>query len=256
MTSSELLDQYLQARTALLASRDVAPGNFRLPIRAAEIMHVPGDTLRAWLSELEHRRLVASLPDPLETLTITSWEKIAHLRVALHRGAFDSTEWAFTGSNSRSAIDTMRTADLRSRLQSVFGAPTVTLAESPSPDSLMREQVIQFEYWFVLNEDIKVVVIDVNGPWDRGVVVAADYRYRSDLSTIKRDFLEQLIPEADRKPFTDYYYNVDQNTWYLTGFDGASFFDRRIERPNMSLGRPAPVIQQEPEPSTDPNELQ
>lgn len=256
MSSSELLKRYLGARTAFLASRDVPPGMLRLPYQPPAMLYVPGDTVRSWLEQLEHQRLLAILPGPLETFQLTSWEKISHLRRAVHQDHFDSTQWAFTGSNSRSPVDTMRTADLRARLQTLFGAPTVTLAESPSPDSLLREQVIQFEYWFILNESIRVVVLDVNGPWDRGVVLAADQKYRSDLQDIKEDFLEQLIPSAGRTRFTDYYYNVDQRAWYLTGFDGASFFDRRIERPDLSIGRPAPVTAPEVPPRTDPNESQ
>ena len=194
------------------------------------------------------------LPDPVETFAVKSWEKISHLRRGAYQEAFDSTSWAFTGSNSRSPVDTMRTADLRSRLQTVFGPPTVTLAESPDPEILRREQVIEFEYWFLLNNGVRVVVLDVNGPWDRGLVVAADQRYRSELPAIKAQLLEQLLPSASRSPFTDYYYNVDQRTWYLTGFDGASFFDRRILRPDMSLGRPAPVTPPATESSNDSNE--
>ncbi len=257
MTSSELLKRYMQARTAWLAERDAPGGARKLTVRPPERIDIPGDTLRAWLANLEHERLMAILPEPVETFSIQSWEKIGHLRRAAHQAAFDSTAWAFTGSNSRSPVDTMRTADLRSRLQTVFGPPTVTLAESADPETLRREQVIEFEYWFLLNDGVRVVVLDVNGPWDRGLVLAADQRYRSELPAIKEQLLEQLLPAADRTAFTDYYYNVDQRAWYLTGFDGASFFDRRILRPDLSLGRPAPVTQPMAEPpQDDPNEPQ
>jgi len=248
------LKRYLHARTEFLASRDVSPASLKLTYRSPQTIYLAGDTLRAWLENLEHQRLLANLPDPLPLFEVEGWEKVSHLRAAVHKGAFNKTKWAFTGSNSRSPIDTMRTADLRSRFQTVFGSPTVTLVESPNPDSLQREQVIEFEYWFLLNDSIRVAVIDVNGPWDRGVVLAADQRFRSQLPVIKRDFLEQLIPEAERTGFTDYYYNVDQRAWYLTGYDGASFFDRRIERPDMSTGRPAPIRQPDPGPPDEDNE--
>lgn len=254
LSSSELLKRYLQARTEYLAERDTQHPFNPLPYRSPETIYLPGDTVRIWLEGLQHQRLLATLPDPLPLFTVEHWEKISRLRAPLFRADFDSTQWAFTGSNSRSPVDTMQTADIRSRLQTLFGSPTITLAESPAPDSLMREQIIEFEYWFMLNDSVRVVVLDVNGPWDRGVVLAADQDYRAHLPVIKTQFLEQLIPEADRTSFTDYYYNVDQQTWYLTGFDGASFFDRRIERPDMSSGRPAPVRPPEPAPPDDPNE--
>ncbi len=40
----------------------------------------------------------------------------------------------------------------------------------------------------MLNDSVHVVVLDVNGPWDRGVVLAADQEYRSHLPIIKRSF--------------------------------------------------------------------
>jgi len=254
LSSSELLKRYVHARTEYLAARSTDDELVELTFRDPETIYLPGDTVRAWLENLQHLRLLAALPDPLPLFAVESWEKISHLRAPVFQDGFDSTQWAFTGSNSRSPVDTMRTADLRSRFQTVFGAPTVTLVDTPDPDSLQREQVIEFEYWFMLNDSVRVVVLDVNGPWDRGVVVAADQRYRSHLAVIKRDFLEQLIPDADRTPFTDYFYNVDQKAWYLTGFDGASFFDRRIERPDMSTGRPAPIRVADPAPPDVDNE--
>jgi hypothetical protein len=254
LSSSELLRQYLHARTAFLAERESAHPFNLLEFRGPETLYLPGDTMRVWLEGLQHQRLLAMLPEPIALFSIDDWEKISNLRSAAFEEVFDDTQWAFTGSNSRSSIDTMRTADLRSRFQTVFGAPTVTLVETPAPDSLQREQIVEFEYWFLLNDSVRVVVLDVNGPWDRGVVLAADQDYRAYLPVIKREFLEQLIPEADRTPFADYYYNIDQQTWYLTGFDGASFFDRRIERPDMSEGRPSPIRGPDPIPLDDPNE--
>lgn len=247
ITSSELLRRYMQARTSYLAERDAKRAGQRIAYRDFERIPNQSDSLRAWLQQLEHDRLAASLPDPLELFRVQSWTSINRLEAPVYKDSFDSTRWAFTGSNSRSLLDTLRTRDIRSRLQDLFGAPTKTLVEMGYPDSLLREQVIEFEYWFALNDSINVIVLDVNGPWDRGIVLAADMRFRSSLSVIKEQFLGQLIPKARRRPFTDYYYNVDQQTWYLTGFDGASYFDQRIDRPDLSTGRPAPILALETE---------
>jgi len=239
MSSSALLEHYVQARSAELASRHAASGTFALRPRPAQLIISKGDTLRAWLEDLQHQRLVEQLPDPVETFRVESLEAVSRLKISEFRDAFSSTQWAFTGSNSRAVVDTMRTSDIRARLQTLYGAPTRTLHELPEPDSLTREQILQFEYWFVVNDSINVVVMDVNGPWDRGVVLAADMRFRTELRVMKESFLGQHIPQAVRTPFTDYFYNVDQQAWYLTGWDGASFFDERIGRPDKKLGRPA-----------------
>lgn len=240
-SSSELLKHYVQARTVFLATKDADHASFQLTYRRPETLYLPGDTVRTWLEGLEHKRLMDALPEVLPLFTVSSWEKISRVRAQVYDKDFKSTQWAFTGSSSRSPIDTMRTAEVRSRFESVFGAPTLTLAELPDTEDLEREDIIQFEYWFLLNDSVRVAVLDVNGPWDRGVVLAADQRVRNHLPIIKRDFLERILTEAERAPFTDYYYNWDRQSWYLTGFDGASFFDRRIEAPDLTVGRPGPI---------------
>ncbi len=240
--SSELLNYFVKVRTLKLAERDTGGTIQPLPPRDAERLKIAGDTIEAWIENIRYERLAASLPQVIATFGVHSWNLIGRLRASIHQPQFSRTKWAFTGSNSRSTLDTMQTADLRARLQLQFGSPTITLAEVGYPDSLAREEIIEFEYWFVLNDSINVIVMDVNGPWDRGIVLAADMRFRSELQVIKRSFLGQLLRESSRKPFTDYYFNYDQQMWYLTGFDGASFFNKRIQRPDLGLGRPAPIV--------------
>jgi len=124
-------------------------------------------------------------------------------------------------------------------MQSGFGSPTRTMVEIGPPDSLFREEIVQFEYWFLVNDDVPVLVLDVNGPWDRGLVFAAPKAQRDSLELMKEALLGQLMETDDRTAYADYYYNFDRRTWYITGYDGARFVDVRIDPPNLILGRPA-----------------
>ncbi len=147
-------------------------------------------------------------------------------------------EWAFLGNTSLFDVDTLMTRDIRARLEHHFGPPTVTLAEETVLPDSTDQDVIEFEYWFVLNDSLPVVLIDINGPWDRGVVMSIPSSYRDILLEIKKAFLGQLIDSTERMPFADYYFNSEQLQWYVTLFDGASFYDVRIEAPQLELGRP------------------
>jgi len=254
VSSSDLLQRYMQARTHFLADQEVQRTGSRIPYRAPATLYLEGDTVRAWLEGLEYQRLLSSLPDKLPLFTVANWRKIPFQAKDTHAKAFSGTKWAFTGSSSLSPVDTMKTADLRSRFESVFGAPTLTLSDRQRPEELQREDIIQFEYWFLLNDSVRVAILDVNGPWDRGIVLAADQRVRSHLPVIKRDFLEHMLADAERAPFADYYYNVDLQAWYLTGYDGASFFDERIDRPDLNNRRYPVPRTVEPEPTPSANE--
>lgn len=179
--------------------------------------------------------------EPADRFELVSWHRVDATQEPRFMALFEDTDWAFIGSNTRQPIDTMRTRDIRSRMQALFGAPTRTLVELRAVSNLERDQLIEFEYWFVLNDSIPVIILDTNGPWDRGIVLASAASFRPMLEQMKREFLGQLVNSAVRSIFADYYYNFEQQEWYITGYDGASFFDMRIGPPDMARGRPDPV---------------
>jgi hypothetical protein len=170
--------------------------------------------------------------------TVRSWHNVDVKQEARFMALFNSREWAFIGASTRQRVDTTRTSDLRARMQATFGHPTRTLAELGPVSLLSRDQIIEFEYWFVLNDSIPVIVMDTNGPWDRGVVLASSIENREVLADLKAQFLGQLLDGNSRNAFADYYYNPEQDAWYVTGYDGAYFYDRRIEPPDLAKGRP------------------
>jgi len=240
--TSDLLTYYLQARTRQIATDKASSGNFRLTYLPLDLLDTKAQVIQSQLNELSWNDLLASLPEPLETFGISSVRLISRLESGSYTKLFSEADWSFMGSTTRSAIDTMKTADIRARLEYHYGAPTQTLAEIGYPDSLRREDVVEFEYWFLANGNIPVTILDVNGPWDRGIVLAAEMKYRSKLDLIKKTLFEQLSKQPNRKQFIDYYYNFDQRAWYLTGFDGVRFFDQRIKRPDLTMGRPSPAL--------------
>ncbi|MEQ9103628.1 MAG: hypothetical protein RIE53_02910 [Rhodothermales bacterium] len=236
-STSELLSIYVRNRTLALARLEAMRTDGRVGL--FPVMPVPSasDSLLRYLESLKE-----PLPEPdvtPATIEITHWKWVERLRRPTYEDAFRATPWAFVGSNSRDGLDTLQTREIRARMETVFGPPTFTLAETDAFDELTNDEIIQFEYWFMLNDSIPVMVMDPNGPWDRGLVVAAHEDYREQLRDLKDAFLWQLLGDADRTPFADYYFNVQQRTWYITGYDGALFFDRRIARPDLELGRPS-----------------
>jgi len=172
------------------------------------------------------------------TFVLESWRVVRRFEQRWFLRRFGQDGWAYLGSNSWTPLDTLRTPELRARLQAHFGDPTRTLAEVDLYQQRPRDEYIQFEYWLVLNDSIPFRIMDVNGPFERGIVVASASRYRDQLWTIRQALLGRLITDPRRAPFVDYYYQRETDTWYLTGFDGQAFFLEPIRRPLMIPGRP------------------
>ncbi|GIV59074.1 MAG: hypothetical protein KatS3mg043_0163 [Rhodothermaceae bacterium] len=201
---------------------------------------VLADTL--WARRERPAGPAAEAPSP-PSFPIARWQLVRKLERPWFEKRFAGTAWAFLGSNTFHPLDTLRTRDLRARLQAHFGPPTLTLAELDLPggrarNARARDTFIQFEYWFVLNDSIPFVVMDVNGPLERGLVVASDSRYRDDLFAIRQALLGRLVEEGRREPYVDYYFHADTNTWYRTGYKHGAFFMERIPRPELFRGRP------------------
>lgn len=244
-STSELLSLYVRNRTLALARLEASRSDGRVGLLPVTPVPSASDSLLRFLETLKEP--VVEPQTEAATVSIDAWRLVERLRRPLFEDEFRATRWAFVGSNARDGLDTLQTREIRARLETVFGPPTVTLAESDSLEELASDEIIQFEYWFILNDSIPIMVLDPNGPWDRGLVVAAQEDYREQLRDLKEAFLWQLLREADRTPFADYYFNVQQRSWYITGFDGAMFFDRRIARPDLELGRPSitPFLREE-----------
>lgn len=235
-----LVERYKSQRFRAQAERIFARHGLRA--RPLPPAHVPSDadTVRLWIAQFNPDVLapVAAPEPPRPRVEITSWKQVRKLERPWFEKEFGSTLWAYVGSNRRTPLDTMMTRELRARLEARFGAPTRTISEVEFRDDLRKEEYIEFEYWFVLNDTIPLIVMDVNGPFERGLVVAGDQRFRAMLDDIKHAFLEELVRSDERAPYVDYYYNMERGTWYRTGYDGRAYFLTPIPRPNLALGRP------------------
>lgn len=235
----DLIELYRQARLQAEARRVLAQhGPYLQPLPLARTP-TRGDTLRAWIAQYQPQPPAPPpAPEPPAGLVIASSRLVRKLEYKWFEWRFRETLWSFLGSGTFSPLDTLHTRELRARLEAHFGPPTRTLVEAGDLDDLRREEIIQFEYWFVLNDSIPLVLMDVNGPLDRGLVLASDQQFRDLLFNIRETFLRPLVETDLRKPFVDYYYQYETGQWYRAGFDGQRHFLTRIPRPNLALGRP------------------
>jgi len=155
---------------------------------------------------------------------------------------YQDTQWAYLGGNFFTQLDTMATPIIRAHLQAYLGSPTHTAIETYLGDPTIGDGMGQFEYWIVVNDSIPVMIMDVLGPFDRGIILATDHRYRSLMFTLRQSLLAKAIRQTVPQPYVDYYYNKVVKQWYSTGFDGNEYFTRPIDPPDFDAGRPVQGI--------------
>lgn len=223
--SQDLIDLYRAERVRVQAREMLAEQGGRL--RAAHPPRLPVRSVARFAPEITRE-------EPQPEFPITGIYSVGRLERTWFENRFSDTHWAFLGGDTGSRIDTARTRMIRAHLQARFGDPTRVLTDLERP----KEAPVQFEYWFVLNGRIPVKVIDVNGPFERGVVVASDAAYREELAVLRESLLRPVLEETDPVPFADHYYVPEVDSWFLIQFDGQRYHVEPVQRERPPNARP------------------
>ena len=179
------------------------------------------------LAAVRQQALADSLARVPAALPAIHW----HVTAADEQGEFLALykESFWYAVSAPASIDSMATPELRARLNGLFGAPTRNAAAAEQ-EGYAGSEYVQFEYWLVVNDSIPVLVLDRDGPFGRGLLVAGDEHHRRVLPLIKRDLAERLAL-ARPTAYVDYYHAREPEQWYRTGFDGTTYFTRESRRP-------------------------
>ena len=130
-------------------------------------------------------------------------------------------------------VDSLDTAALRGRLQAAFGDPTRN-ADAQRRHGYGGSEYVQFEYWFVVNDSIPVLALDIDGPFGRGLLVATDEPYADILQDLKANLSNRLGAARRPDPWVDYYHSYERGAWYRTGYNGAESFTVAVRPPRWS----------------------
>ncbi len=227
---------YAEARSQMVYQTYIeANGEYVLPYGLTR-SQVASDSLLDWIAQTMGLRE----KDPFQGFEgeIHMWKLLTLADDSERIAQIEEVQWSYLGNNFFTSMDTVATPEIRAHLESYFGPPTQTVVEIKQEEQSLRNDYSQFEYWFLVNDSIPMIVMDVGGPFDRGVIVATDHQYRSLLYRMRHSLLSAALRESEPQSYMDYYYHRIAERWYLTGFDGTEYFNREIPAPNLKPGRP------------------
>lgn len=246
ITWDQLGSMYSEARFQLVYQAYIESNQEYVPPLGPARFSLVSDSLLTWIRST--MGLKDAPPKSFEG-EIHTWTLISPENRTDWLTTFGDIQWSYLGNNFFTAMDTVVTPKIRARLQAYFGIPTQTAVESKQGDPTPADDNSQFEYWFVVNDSIPMMVMDVLGPFDRGIIVATHHQFRSLLYRMRQSLLAAVMRDAEPVQYIDYYYHLLTRQWYLTGYDGTDYFAHRIRTPDLKLGRPVQAGQ-----STQDNE--
>ncbi|MDR9415468.1 MAG: hypothetical protein RI564_04230 [Gracilimonas sp.] len=144
---------------------------------------------------------------------------------------FADIKW--TGQGFRyNELDRMPAIEIRAVLQDVYGDPTQTVEDIIEKDGYLRDgKSIQFEYWFIIDGYIPMMVLDLEGPFEDGLVYVGASRYVDLMPEVKRTLTKELR-EASPKEYVDYFFSPERGQWYRVSYEAGEYKKDEIEQPS------------------------
>lgn len=143
---------------------------------------------------------------------------------------FEDIKWTGQGFEYNS-LDRIPAIEIRARLEGVFGKPTKTIEDIVDDGKLRDGQAIQFEYWFIIDGEIPMMILDLDGPFADGLVYVGASRYIDRMPEVKRT-LTRLVTEVQPKEYIDYFYSPERYQWYKVTYAGGVYKKEEVDLPS------------------------
>lgn len=163
------------------------------------------------------------------------FRKIENADREIFEKQFERTLWTGQGLYNPQTIDRIPTIELRARLQAQFGDPTVTIKDLITSSDFRPGKAIQFEYWFVVDGKIPLMLLDLDGPFENGLVYVGPSEFVDQMPQVKRTLNRLLMQEVeDFSEFEDYFFSPEREQWYLVSYKDGAFTREPIDRPSFA----------------------
>ncbi len=166
-----------------------------------------------------------------EPFRAPEFQKVSLDERAEFEARFANVNWTGAGFRDDTVMDQIPTSEVRARLQAAFGDPTIVLENLLGTSGFRPAMYIQFEYWFIIDDQYPLMILDVDGPFQRGLVYGGSSAYVDIMPEIKRELSRKLMAVEDLGEFRDYFFEIDTNTWYLVEYSDGRFRHEEIENP-------------------------
>ncbi len=161
----------------------------------------------------------------------TDIQKVPYEEHEEFENRFGNIDWTTSGFDASLTIDRIPTSEIRARLQQAFGDPTFQVEDLMNQPDFSQSQYIQFEYWFIIDDEIPMIVLDVNGPFRNGLIFAGAPQFVDLMPEIKRNFNRELMNVDSLADYQDYFYDLDDRQWYVVAYEDGEFIREEISDP-------------------------
>jgi len=157
--------------------------------------------------------------------------KIESVSAAEFQRRFRNTRWTGQGMQGITDIDRIPSMELRARFQTVFGDPTRVLDDLVFQSNFRMAEAIQYEYWFIINDTYPLMILDIDGPFARGLVYAVSVSFIDLMPQIKRALSAKLMEPTQLDEYSDIFYSPERQAWFRISYQDGEFGYTEVPRP-------------------------
>lgn len=143
---------------------------------------------------------------------------------------FRNIKWTGQGFNPNE-LDNTPAIQIRARLESVYGHPTRTIEDIVDSGKYRAGKAIQFEYWFIVDGKMPMMILDLDGPFEDGLVYVGASRYIDLMPAVKRKLTRDLTG-TEPKEFTDFFFSPERNQWFEVKYADGEYSKKEIDKPS------------------------
>lgn len=176
--------------------------------------------------------LFLALSQPVQAqFEAPEFEKVTNSERAEFQERFKDINWSGRGLYEETTLDNRQANELRARLQAAFGDPTQTLEDLIDQPDFRPGKAIQFEYWFIVDDKIPMMVLDWDGPFGSGLTFAGASKYIDLMPQIKRSFSQKLMSVEELGNYQDYFYSPEREQWFKVSYKDGKYQTKEIDSP-------------------------
>ncbi len=149
--------------------------------------------------------------------------KVENADAADFQRKFRNTRWTGQGMQGITDIDRIPSMELRARFQTVFGDPTQTLDDLVFKSNFRLAEAIQYEYWFIVDDEIPLMILDIDGPFANGLVYAVSVSHIDLMPQVKRALSQMLMEPTRLEDYQDIFYSPERRAWYEIKYSDGEF---------------------------------
>lgn len=233
----------------------------QMPADSAVVLQNPADYYRGWVRLHEQEKILSGLsqldfqikeervpginypeirwqplppPPPFTVEAFQAWKGDDRYNFLY---IFREVHWKTILPEYKTALDSLPTQQIRAKLQAQFGNPSVDVLNRFEKWGWKQEENVEFTYFLTVNDSIPLMISDINGPFEEGLVMVGNERDSTYFPLIKEVFSKRILdtnPVAYESFFRQTL-DADNTRWVKATFDGETY---RVVPVNSPLQKP------------------